>query len=438
MKKILSLILVAVMIAGGVIGADYVTKGKVLGWFKVETQTEYDHGDTLGFMEYTVVNNKANTLELNVNESGYVFRSGYGFEPDVLAAHAVTFRSTLNGALESNVNTYSFTLKCEDISAVYLTAGFSDEQKTVFKWYSTNGNIYEGASVKTATVTPDKDGIITIQALGGNLFRLSVKLDGYFANKYVARRNAFIALSYLGGDRVTISQMKASNETINPERPEGFKITSSEIEFKKNSATVNIASGKIVTNAEVTRVFVSSPVGFRELVIDCEKIYTDTSYYYVTTLKATNDAAMGVNENSAVTASVYLVASDGITYPVTSQTVELEAFKIVSAVVNYDEKHYAVKILNGEIVTNLPVTKIFINVDSLGVENLRYDYTTKKSSSGETLHVYTLKPIMNACATVFDSSGSAYCTIYATYNGMNYRADGQNVKHTSAWLETFY
>lgn len=108
--------------------------------------------------------------------------------------------------------------------------------------------------------------------------------------------------------------------------------------------------------------------------------------------------------------------------------------EILESDVVWKENTYTLTIESGRIITNVPVSRIFVNANGIGTQDLTYTEKEVKHVSGATVVSYTLNPVRNLCNTAFDDDASVKTDIYVVYNDISYKVKTYYVDVKSCWI----
>ena len=319
----LSLIPITLLLAI-IIAVDYFTLGitreftnSILGIEEV-----YVHGDdTISLYSFTSESNTSKKLSLVNKKDGYKFTSGNDHETNLLNAHAVVVDGTVNGALFKGFESISFTVKINAINKLYVTAGYTDFDKTIMQWYDTNGKVYNSPNLNSETPVDDVTDSLRVVAQNADTYEITFFLDNYYVNKDVSVRNAFVAIAYVGNETITINNLKydySEEDVIHTESE--LTIYTSNVVFEDRYDTIKVLGGNINTNKKIERVFVSSVYGSFDVDFTTTIKYGESHSYYYHELKSNFLGNVGWFENVTATVDVYVVY-ENIPYKILTDSV---------------------------------------------------------------------------------------------------------------------
>lgn len=108
--------------------------------------------------------------------------------------------------------------------------------------------------------------------------------------------------------------------------------------------------------------------------------------------------------------------------------------EILESNIKYADNSYCINLTSGTIITNVPVSRIFINVNGVGTQDLAYEEKEVKYTSGANVMSYTLNPVKSVCSAAFDDDATIKADIYVVYNDISYKANTSYVKVKSCWI----
>ena len=109
-------------------------------------------------------------------------------------------------------------------------------------------------------------------------------------------------------------------------------------------------------------------------------------------------------------------------------------FEVLESNINWAENAYSLSLNSGKIVTNVPVSRIFVNANGVGTQDLDYTVNEVKNAAGAKVVNYTIKPVKNICSTAFDSDSTVKVDIYVVFDEISYKVNTSNVKVKSCWI----
>ena len=310
-KLILSFITICIIIVS-ILAVDYFTLGfskdfvnSVLGIDEV-----YVHGeDSLSLYQNTIDNNKSNKLSLKCEKDGYKFNPGNDYMPDNLSMHALLVDSANNGNLLSGIDSISFKVKVNAINKLYVSTGYSDFEQKRQTWYDTKNNYYISSNVNS---TPIFDSMKKLQVLsiGQDTYKITLMLDSYYSHKKISVRNAFLLISYIGNETITIYDIDYKEKQQNIIHTDyDLVIYDNEFSFSDNSLTIELLDGYITTNKNLTRIFASCYAGSFDIGFTQTVHYGEQNNYYSYDFKSARLNSAWWTETD-VNVDIYVVYND--------------------------------------------------------------------------------------------------------------------------------
>ena len=118
-----------------------------------------------------------------------------------------------------------------------------------------------------------------------------------------------------------------------------------------------------------------------------------------------------------------------------SSTMKIDTkLEVLESDINWAENAYSLSLNSGKIVTNVPVSRIFVNANGVGTQDLDYTVNEAKNAAGAKVVNYTIKPVKNICSTAFDSDSTVKVDIYVVFDEISYKVNTSNVKVKSCWI----
>lgn len=108
--------------------------------------------------------------------------------------------------------------------------------------------------------------------------------------------------------------------------------------------------------------------------------------------------------------------------------------EILESNIKYADNAYSICLKTGTIITNVPISRIFINVNGVGTQDLAYEEKEVRYTSGAYVMSYTLNPVKSVCSTAFDDDATIKADIYVVYNDISYKANTSYVQVKSCWI----
>lgn len=103
---------------------------------------------------------------------------------------------------------------------------------------------------------------------------------------------------------------------------------------------------------------------------------------------------------------------------------------IVDYDIEFAQNKMDIRLLSGKIKTNEKITNVFINVNGVGVQNLKY--TQEADEDG--YYLITLTSATGLLGTVFDEATTLTCDIYVEYGGRSFKVVSKKVDVKSCWV----
>lgn len=103
--------------------------------------------------------------------------------------------------------------------------------------------------------------------------------------------------------------------------------------------------------------------------------------------------------------------------------------------VKWQENMDLLNLESGEIILDVLATRIFVNVEGVGVGDLEFESSSSLHLDGSIDFSYKLSPQPNVIKTFFCGGEYVNVNLYAEYDGVNYLIDSQkvNIDVESMW-----
>lgn len=123
--------------------------------------------------------------------------------------------------------------------------------------------------------------------------------------------------------------------------------------------------------------------------------------------------------------------------PTTDELVGTDSWlTVIETDVDWQQDASSIHLLGGTIKTNVEIDGVFINVNGVGTQYLKYTTSLIETSSA-TYYEYALTEQNSLLATCFDSDTLLDIDVYLEYAGRSYKVDTQKVAVKSAWSDGY-
>ena len=200
-----------------------------------------------------------------------------------------------------------------------MSTGFSDFDKLNYRWYSTSGQVYNGADIEKETSKTDVSETLRVEAISKEEYKVMFYLGEYFENKKVSANNAFISLAYLGTETISIYDIKYIKGTESALKE--LKVYDSEFNWNRTYA-LSLKDGYINTNVEIEEIYVSSERGSFYVDFITLRKYSESTMYYRIELKSASTPSLGLGSKTTLKADIYATYK-GIMYKIATEEVEV-------------------------------------------------------------------------------------------------------------------
>ena len=97
--------------------------------------------------------------------------------------------------------------------------------------------------------------------------------------------------------------------------------------------------------------------------------------------------------------------------------------------IQFDQNTMTIDLLSGEIKTNEKIDNVFINVNGIGVQDLKYT----QALNADNFYVITLKSTQSLLGTCFGNDTTVTADIYVEYANRSHRVVSKDIAVKCAW-----